>query len=84
MLDNLERKICSAEHAHTTNRVLANYRKILQFVQDDRISRSPLTEADALLSWACERWMHEVHNRPLRNIHRRTLDNTCRQVIRRL
>lgn len=36
------------------------------------------------LAWACERWQREVANRPLRNVHRRSLDDTWRQVIRRL
>lgn len=36
------------------------------------------------LAWACERWQREVAHRPLRNVHRRTLDDTWRQVIRRL
>ena len=36
------------------------------------------------LRWAVERWTEEVKNRPLENIHRRTLDETWRQVIRRL
>lgn len=34
------------------------------------------------LAWAVHRWNAEVSNRPLQNIHRRTLDDTWRQVIR--
>ncbi len=34
------------------------------------------------VAWAVERWYAEVSNRPLVNIHRRTLDDTWRQVIR--
>lgn len=34
------------------------------------------------LSWAVDRWFAEVANRPLVNVHRRTLDDTWRQVIR--
>jgi hypothetical protein len=34
------------------------------------------------LQWAVERWEAEVKNRPLTNVHRRTLDTTWRQVIR--
>lgn len=34
------------------------------------------------LQWAVERWNAEVKNRPLINEHRRTLDDTWRQVIR--
>ena len=41
----------------------------------------PETGSD-LLSWACQRWREEVQDRPLVNVHRRTLDDTWRQVIR--
>jgi len=34
------------------------------------------------IRWAVERWNAEVKNRPLQNIHRRSLDTTWRQVIR--
>ena len=33
-------------------------------------------------AWAVDKWHDEVANRPLQNIHRRTLDTTWRQVIR--
>lgn len=33
------------------------------------------------LGWAVSRWDAEVKNRPLQNVHRRTLDDTWRQVI---
>lgn len=32
--------------------------------------------------WALARWRAEVANRPLQNVHRRSLDDTWRQVIR--
>lgn len=35
-----------------------------------------------VVKWAVERWNAEVANRPLENIHRRTLDDTWRQVMR--
>lgn len=35
-----------------------------------------------LLAWAVGRWRAEVENRPLVNTHRRSLDDTWRQVIR--
>lgn len=35
-----------------------------------------------VVNWAVTRWEAEVKNRPLRNVHRRTLDGTWRQVIR--
>ncbi len=34
------------------------------------------------LAWAVSCWRAEVANRPLINVHRRTLDDTWRQVIR--
>ena len=34
------------------------------------------------LEWAVSRWLDEVSGRPLVNVHRRTLDDTWRQVIR--
>jgi hypothetical protein len=37
----------------------------------------------AEVKWAVEQWQQEVANRPMHNVHRRTLDNTWRQVIRR-
>lgn len=37
-----------------------------------------------LLEWAVSRWVAEVSNRPLINIHRRSLDDTWRQLIRKL
>ena len=36
-----------------------------------------------VVAWAVERWDAEVKYRPLVNVHRRTLDDTWRQVIRR-
>nr|WP_298099710.1 hypothetical protein [uncultured Shinella sp.] len=35
-----------------------------------------------LLDWAVSKWNSEVKNRPLANVHRRSLDDTWRQVIR--
>lgn len=43
-----------------------------------------LAERDGLLEWAVERWHAEVANRPLINVHRRSLDDTWRQIIRHL
>jgi hypothetical protein len=34
------------------------------------------------LAWAVSRWSDEVSRRPLINVHRRSLDDTWRQVIR--
>jgi hypothetical protein len=41
-----------------------------------------MTEREKLLDFAVSRWRAEVANRPLKNIHRRALDDTWRQVIR--
>lgn len=42
------------------------------------------TKLDKLALWVLERWDDEVKNRPLENVYRRTLDNTWRQVYRKL
>lgn len=39
------------------------------------------TSENSMLLWAVERWTAEVAHRPLINVHRRTLDDTWRQVI---
>ncbi len=36
----------------------------------------------AAIEWAVEKWRDEVKNRPLHNVHRRTLDDTWRTVMR--
>jgi hypothetical protein len=42
----------------------------------------PVTPRQEFMNWAVSRWYAEVANRPLQNIHRRSLDDTWRQVIR--
>lgn len=49
---------------------------------DGEPSAAPADERAALLAWAVDRWDAEVKNRPLINMHRRSLDDTWRQVIR--
>jgi len=44
------------------------------------LSAMPDTKA---LDWAVEKWRDEVQNRPLQNVHRRTLDDTWRTVMRK-
>ena len=44
---------------------------------------SPSPVVNALLEWAVQKWRDEVANRPLKNMHRRSLDTTWRQVIRK-
>lgn len=43
-----------------------------------------LDEFESLSEWALSRWIAEVKDRPLQNIHRKTLDNTWRQIYRKL
>ncbi|MER8427780.1 hypothetical protein [Mesorhizobium sp. M1403] len=44
----------------------------------------PLPErtGPSAVDWAVKKWRSEVENRPLQNVHRRSLDDTWRQVIR--
>ena len=44
--------------------------------------RDRVAKLEAALQWAVSRWEAEVKNRPMQNIHRRSLDDTWRQVIR--
>jgi hypothetical protein len=39
---------------------------------------------DHLAGWVLSRWRAEVENRPIVNIHRRTLDGTWRQIYRKI
>jgi hypothetical protein len=50
-------------------------------VEDGPLFAQPKSEPDAV-AWAISRWIAEVANRPLKNVHRRSLDDTWRQVIR--
>lgn len=43
---------------------------------------APLAGREGATEWAVERWLAEVKNRPVQNVHRRSLDDTWRQVIR--
>lgn len=36
-----------------------------------------------IMQWAVARWEVEVRDQPLHNVHRRTLDRTWRQIIRK-
>ena len=38
----------------------------------------------SIIEWAVECWYAEVSNRPMVNVHRRSLDDTWRQVLRHL
>lgn len=45
---------------------------------------APDQDVAGVLEWAVDRWHAEVANRPLNNVHRRALDDSWRQVIRKL
>jgi hypothetical protein len=49
---------------------------------EDQMRAGLSAMANDPVAWAVGRWNDEVKNRPLVNIHRRTLDDTWRQVIR--
>lgn len=43
---------------------------------------APAPNVAGLVDWAVRSWHEQVANRPLTNVHRRTLDSVWRQVIR--
>lgn len=51
--------------------------------QAEAVPPSNLIDPGTVVSFAVDRWLAEVANRPLVNKNRRTLDDTWRQVIRR-
>ncbi|WP_182342698.1 Lar family restriction alleviation protein [Comamonas koreensis] len=55
-------------------------RETLDASLDAAMAAAQTKPADAL-DWAVQRWNDEVRNRPMVNIHRRSLDDTWRQVI---
>lgn len=57
-------------------------RAIYDAVKPLAVDSNASVEAKNALYWAVGRWNAEVLNRPLQNIHRRSLDDTWRQVIR--
>jgi hypothetical protein len=52
----------------------------MQDMTDDHTHRGD--DVPDHVRWAAEQWQREVANRPMFNEHRRTLDDTWRQVIR--
>lgn len=75
-----------------TDPAIAKYPDFIKVISDamDEIEslridlglKPPNVEGSPLLEWAVSKWNEEVKNRPLVNVHRRTLDDTWRQVIR--
>jgi len=50
--------------------------------REDKIADAIIAALPDHVRWAAEQWHMEVANRPLINIHRRTLDDTWRKVIK--
>ncbi|EOI1031922.1 hypothetical protein [Pseudomonas aeruginosa] len=61
--------------------LLASIKSCVKAAEDTAQAQHSVPE---LLEWAVGRWHAEVSLRPLINVHRRALDDTWRQVIRRL
>lgn len=62
---------------------------VYQACQAPLLERLRVAEADSHdsyqkngLAWAVQKWTDEVSRRPLINVHRRSLDDTWRQVVR--
>ncbi len=64
----------------TSKYALSELKKVLAAAPGNSAQHS----VPELLEWAVGRWHAEVSLRPLINVHRRALDDTWRQVIRRL
>lgn len=62
---------------HTGRKAAAELRRL-----SAALSEAQLRAKGDALEWAVSRWLDEVSDRPLVNVHRRTLDDTWRQVIR--
>ncbi len=58
---------------------IAQFEKMAAEIERMKASQPGLPE---VLSWAVGRWNAQVANRPLQNVHRRTLDGVWRQVMR--
>lgn len=41
-------------------------------------------KVDELITWAVGKWFEQVANRPMTNIHRRSLDDTWRLILKHL
>ena len=75
---------CQAQNAKLAERVVGVGEIAINSVSRQALAECQAREPDGLLEWAVERWNSEVANRPLINIHRRSLDDTWRQLIRKL
>jgi hypothetical protein len=70
----------SMEKLMRTNSVLMETNQELM----KELKKSSGTYKVDLVRWVVQRWKAEVAERPLKNIHRRTLDDTWRQIYRHL
>jgi hypothetical protein len=70
-ISNAQAKISELENA------LAAASGTIAAMRADRLADLP-----DHVRWAADQWQREVANRPMVNAHRRTLDDTWRQVIR--
>lgn len=73
--------------APDVGRLARHFEDLLDAVPEGPLYAAPVAKAGQvpeLLEWAVGRWHAEVSQRPLVNVHRRALDDTWRQVIRRL
>lgn len=78
-------KLMANDHLYPSDTVYLEpdiYEALERYVQ--RLREAGLFPVSKGLSveWAVERWNAEVRDRPAQNVHRRTLDETWRQVIR--
>ena len=56
----------------------------IELPQEARHDQGEVQRLREVLEWAVDRWHAEVASRPLVNVRRRALDDTWRQIIRRL
>ncbi|HHW2788205.1 TPA: hypothetical protein ACUUCJ_001237 [Pseudomonas aeruginosa] len=71
----------SQERGFAWSYLLASIKSCVKASEDTAQAQHSVPD---LLEWAVDRWHAEVSQRPLTNVHRRALDDTWRQVIRRL
>jgi len=66
--------VAPAEQSHAVS--------YMEGISDGRAEVKPALEPADVVEWAAQKWRDEVANRPLVNVHRRSLDDTWRQVMR--
>lgn len=86
---DMERQVerCNAEDSDVQREMYGmQYRHQFELQREEEkgYARGLRDQQGETLKWAVDRWNAEVRDRPLINVHRRTLDETWRQVIRNL